>query len=172
MKAHEQLKDFLKTGHLKNIDYGVTRDELTMVFGDTDWKHYSSGRDKYPTIYKYGRLEFYFESKSKHAKLSGIMFQPIPAAADKGKLQCTYHGLRRNTEISQLIEFLNANDIQFEEKPCEGDNEAKLLLTEGKVKVFLIVSRHSDTSFSIKLVDSLTVDIWWKSRYKQLPIVE
>lgn len=136
MAVKEQLKDFLKLGLLENISYGLTRDELTKILGDTDWKHFSSNKDKHPSIYKYGRLEFYFESKNKDARLSGIMFQPIPSPADNGLLKCNYHRWTKNTDIEKAIEFLKTNDIEFEEKPYEWDKETKLLLTEGKVNIF------------------------------------
>ncbi|MEO8147360.1 MAG: hypothetical protein ABI723_06975 [Bacteroidia bacterium] len=136
MIVKEQLKYFFKTGLLKNISYGLTRNELTNILGNTDWKHFSSNRDFFPVIYKYGRLEFYFENKTKAAKLNGVMFQPIPSSAINGNLNCNYHRLTKNTDIKKAIQFLKINNIKFEEKPNEWDNESRLLLTEGNVSIF------------------------------------
>lgn len=136
MTVHEQLKDFFRTGLLKNISYGLTRDKLTNILGETDWKHFSSKKDKYPAIYKYGRIEFYFGNKRKDARLSGIMFQPIPFPADDGKLKCNYHRLSKNTDIVKAIRFLQTNNIEFEEKPYTWDKETRLIITEGGVSIF------------------------------------
>jgi hypothetical protein len=136
MTVEEQLKYFFKTGLLENISFGMSRDELTKLLGDTDWKHFSSNKDKYPSIYKYGRLEFYFESENTDARLSGIMFQPIPSPADNGLLSCNYHRLTKNTDLKRAVDFLNKNNIKFEEEPYKWDNETKLILTEGKVNIF------------------------------------
>jgi hypothetical protein len=136
MIIKEQLKDFFKLGLLDNISYGLTRDELTNILGDTDWKHFSSNKDKFPSMYKYGRLEFYFTSNNKDAGLSGIMFQPIPFPANNCLLKCNYHRLTKNTDIEKAIEFLKTNNIEYEEKPYEWDKNAKLLFTEGKVNIF------------------------------------
>ena len=132
----ESLKHFFKTGELENINYGLTRAQLTKLLGKTNWEHYSSIRDKYPSIYKFGRLEFYFENQRKDAGLSGIMFQPIPAAASNGFLKCNYHMWTKNTDINKASEFLKANKIKFADKPYKYDNEARLLFTEGKVSIF------------------------------------
>jgi hypothetical protein len=136
MTVTEQLKDFLKTGLLKNISYGQTRDELTNILGDTDWKHFSSNKDKHPSIYKYGRLEFYFDDGNSDARLSGIMFQPISSPADDGSLKCNFNRWSKKTDISTAIQFLKKNKIKFEEIPYEFDKETKVLRTEGKVNIF------------------------------------
>ncbi len=136
MAAKEQLKDFFKLGVLENISYGLTRDDLTKILGDTDWKYFSSNKDKYASMYKYGRLEFYFDSKNEDARLSGILFQPLSSPADNGLLKCNYHRWTNNTDIEKAIEFLKINDIEFEEKPYEWNKETKVLLTEGKVNIF------------------------------------
>lgn len=136
MIVKEELKYFLKTGRFERICFGMTRDELITTLGETDWKFYVSDKDKFPAIYKYGRLEFYFNDNSKNARLVGIMFQPIPSPADHCFLKCNYHRWTKNTEINAAIQFLKVNNINFKEIPYELDEEVKLILTEGNVSVY------------------------------------
>jgi hypothetical protein len=136
MLIKEQLKSFLKSGVLQNVDFGISRVELTDLLGETDWKHFSLKKDKYPSIYKYGRLEFYFENGDMDARLNGIMFQPIPSPADNGLLKCSYNRWRSKTDIAEAIKSLKINNIKYEERPYEWDNETKLLFTEGQVNIF------------------------------------
>jgi len=133
MIIHEDLKDFLKIGHFKNIQYGLTRNELIGLLGETDWKFLSSDDDINPSIYKYGKIEFYFEENSDN-KLSGIMFQPIPSPAESGNLKCNYIEWTNETDLEKVTEFLKANGIKFHEK-SHPDKEAKVLLTEGEVEI-------------------------------------
>jgi hypothetical protein len=136
MTIKEQLKDFLKTGILKGIPFGITREELTKLLGETDWQHFTTTKDKYPSIYKYGRLEFYFDNKSKDARLDGICFQPISFPAENGLHKCNYNKWNKNTDIEKAKEFLKTNGIEFEEKLDKWDKETKSLLTEGKVNIY------------------------------------
>jgi hypothetical protein len=131
----ERLKYFLDKGILAHIDFGITRLKLTEVLGKTSWLHYTDDSDKFPSIYKYGRLEFYFMTDSPDEGLSGIIFQPLPRPADKGNLSFNYNGWSKKLEINKAIELLNRNKINFNEYPNKHDLEARVLTTESDVKI-------------------------------------
>jgi hypothetical protein len=136
MTISENLIEFFKTGTLKNISYGLTHTELTNILGITEWTIFDDPNDKYPLIYKFGRLEFYFGNKTIDGKLYGIIFQPIPSPADNGNLKFNYKNWTKNTDLDKASEFLRTNNIKFEEQPYNSDKNVRLLLTEGKVHIF------------------------------------
>ncbi|MGZ5244206.1 MAG: hypothetical protein ACXWDO_08175 [Bacteroidia bacterium] len=131
----EELKYFLKTGNFKNIRFGLNRTELVNLLGNSDWLYFTSDKDKFPAIYKYGRIEFYFENRKKGSTLSGIMFLPIPAPASNGKLYCNYHHWTKRMDIDNAITFLNQNNIRFSEI-INPDPEVREFITEGQVNIF------------------------------------
>jgi hypothetical protein len=136
MTLREDLKYFLKTGRLKNVEFGITRSQLIDKCGNTEWLHYTSSKSKYPSIYKFGRFEFYFDEGSK-GKLIGMMFQPIPTPAENGNMLFNYNRLNYNTSINKLKDYLTSLNINFKELDDEFDKELKLIITEGDVTMFL-----------------------------------
>jgi hypothetical protein len=48
---------------LSNVRVGMTRDEVVAVFGEPDDMGVTSRKYKTPSVYLYGRIEFYFESR-------------------------------------------------------------------------------------------------------------
>jgi len=136
MTINEDLKYFLKKGHLKDVSFNLNRAKLIEILGKTDWEHYSFRKDKYPSIYKYDKLEFYFNNQSAEAQINGIMFQPIPTPSEKGFLNCSYNGLTNKTTLNSVIEFLNTNEIKFSRTVDKWNEELIILITEGKVSMY------------------------------------
>ena len=75
-------------------------------------------------------------------ELSGIQFQPYIAAAEMGNLRMDYHAWTDQVSISQAKRFLKEQNIQFEEKKSEWDEDFMLLVTEGDVTMFFDCQRE------------------------------
>jgi hypothetical protein len=131
----EQLKYFLDKGALAHIDFGISRSRLTELLGNTNCVYYANDTDKFPSIYKYGRLEFYYMIDDLEEGLSGIVFQPLPRPADKGNLNCNYNSWNEKLDINKAIDYLNRNNIRFQEFPNKRDLDVRVLTTESDVKI-------------------------------------
>lgn len=109
----ETLTDFLKTGTLRNVDFSFSRDKLKNIFGDTDWISFRNNRNRLPSIIKYGKIEFHFLDQSSNAPLWGIAFQFWTSEADNKNLECDYNSWNEQISLTQILEFLTAQKIQF-----------------------------------------------------------
>jgi ribosomal protein S27AE len=134
-KIHEDLAYFFKHGNLRHIPYGIPRNTFIALAGDTSWQHFTSTKDRYPSIYKYGRLEFYFD-ETKDATLHGIQFQPLSSPGDKGNLILNYHRWTKQLNIEKAMAFLDDNHIGFEERQDPWNKDVRLLVSEGGVRIF------------------------------------
>lgn len=135
MKLKEQLKYFLEKGTLEHIDFGITRSKLIEILGNTDWVHYSNEQDKFPSIYKYGRMEFYFMNDNKDEGLRGLVFQPLTYPGTFGNFHLNHYGWNEKLDINRAIEILNKNNIKFQETPNIRDLNVRVLTTEANVQI-------------------------------------
>lgn len=158
MLIKENLFYFLKTGCLKHIHYNINRNQLTQLIGESTSVHFSSPNDKNPTIYKYGRIEFYFEHKGKEAKLNGIIYQAISNPAEHGLLQCNYKNWSKNLDIEKAKEQLIKNNIQFKEIADKFNHDTKYLLTEGNVNIYFVYDETKKKYLLFKAGNSIKLD--------------
>ena len=93
-----EIKEFLRTGNFgkfKEVYFGMTRNKLIEILGDTEWKHFSFKKSVVPSIYKYGKVEFYFE-EGKNGRLNGIQILPTIQEADLLNLDINYDFIKSN----------------------------------------------------------------------------
>ncbi len=135
MIVKEQLKHLFKKGTLDNIHFGISRSRLVEILGNSDWIFYSNEKDNFPSIYKYGRMEFYFMHDDKDEGLSGLVFQPLTRPGSKGNLHLNYYGWNEKLDINKAMDILNKNNIKFQEFPNKRDLDVRVLTTEGNVKI-------------------------------------
>jgi len=162
--VNEQLKYYFKTGKFKHVEFGFTREKLIELLGETSWKFPFVDDDKFPTIIKFDRIEFYFTDTS----LYGIMYQPITLGVDKGNLRCNYHRMTRKTTIETVIQFLVKNNINFEEKPAYWDDEVRLLLTEGNVWLCFDCQKKKGHFVLHKTESFIGIVSYWEREHNRL----
>ena len=61
MAFHAWYSQFLETGSIKPLHFGMSRRELEEILGPPGHKGGTSRKHRTPSIYKYGDLEFFFE---------------------------------------------------------------------------------------------------------------
>jgi hypothetical protein len=138
MAIHEDLIYFLKNGKLKNINYGVTKEQLTKLLGAPEYTYLTKGAD----LYGYDNFEFYIRKETwknnKSERLECIVVNNPKSYSRKGNLFFKSYGWTTKLTIEKAIAFLNKHEIKFEEKeyPFEKDsleNDVRSFVTEGKV---------------------------------------
>lgn len=144
-----QLKQFLKTGNFgesKEIHFGMTRDKLIEILGDSEWIHFTGRKSKFPSIYKYGKVEFYFE-EGKDGRLCGIQILPMTKETTSGNLKINYNFniyLKYKPTLKQLEK--ESVDYRIIKSEYDGD-DVRRIETAGDVQI--IFSEDFDQSFSI-----------------------
>lgn len=138
MKETVQIDDFLKTGHFgKNgeIQYGMNRQFFIQLLGESKWTM-KSRKSSHPEIYKYDKVEFYFE-KGEHGRLFGIQIKPSINSAPLLKLRIDYHFIDPNLQFENSIECLKSNAIEFDliNFKYDDENAPQRILTSGNVEL-------------------------------------
>jgi len=146
-----EIKDFLRTGNFgefKEIHFGMKRERLVEIVGETEWKHYSRKKSKFPSIYKYGKVEFYFE-EGENGRLYGIQIQPIIRETELVNFKINYDFIASNLDYESILKFLDLFSIKYKELDFEYDSEGiQRIETEGGVQ--LIFSKdYFNTSNSL-----------------------
>lgn len=140
MIIYEDLIYFLKNGKLENINYGITREQLTELLGAPDYTNFT----KWADLYGYNNFEFYIWKESwknnRSERLRCITVNNPKSYSKKENLLFKSHGWTTKLTIEKAILFLNKHNIKFEEKeyPFENDpleKDVRSFLTEGKVFV-------------------------------------
>lgn len=149
-----ELIEFLKTGNIgdgKIIHYGMTRNGLIEALGKTKWIHYRSRNSRYPLIYKYGKIEFYFEEGEK-GRLYGIQVKPTIQEAESKDLKIDYGFIKPELSFETSLNHLESASINYEIIEQDDDREEiQIVETEGKVQ--LMFSEDCDQSLIIDKVN-------------------
>lgn len=115
MTIREDLVYFLKNGRFENIDFGITRAQLKSVIGEPDFTLPPKSKI-WPSLYKYGNLEFWFEDRYEDARLHGIQFFVPVIYERKGRLIFNSHRWTVELTFEKAIKFLQKHKIGFEER--------------------------------------------------------
>lgn len=137
MLIKESFKDFLITGSFKNIPFGITRKTFTEILGKTSCT-IGSRKSKYPSVYKYGIVEFFFAEESDADELYCIMFQPAVNECERGNLQIDFDGWNASLTIDEARNYLITHNIIFTEQKNKFDNEIIDVKTVGGVELSFV----------------------------------
>jgi len=148
-----ELKQFLRTGNFgefKEIHFGIMRDKLIEILGDTEWIHFTSRKSKFPSIYKYGKVEFYFE-EGKEGRLCGIQILPTIREAALVNLKISYDFINTHLKYEPVLKQLEAESINYQLVKFEYDSDdVRRIETEGGVQI--IFSEDFGQSISIQKI--------------------
>ena len=150
-----EIKAFLKTGNFgefKEIYFGMMRDSLIEVLGNSEWQHFTSKKSKIPSIYGYGNVEFYFE-EGIDGRLNGIQILPKSKIEQVETLKINYDFIAPTLKYKTAIKYLNKNSIKYQKVPSKFDSDDIFRIeTEGGVQ--LIFLKNFDESISIHQVSN------------------
>lgn len=149
MAIHENLIYFLKNGRLENINFGIKREELFPVIGEPDSWQYN--RTKFNAeLYFYDNFEFYFEDKTKDARLIFIQVNHPSSYSRKGSLMFRSYNWTTNLTIEKAIKFLDKHKIKFkkESKPINEDMFC-WLETESGVRIYFTNQNDNEAVWTL-----------------------
>lgn len=148
-----KAKEFLRTGNFgefNEIHFGMKRENLIELLGDTRWIHFTNRKSKFPSIYKYHKVEFYFE-EGENGRLHGIQISPRIQEADLLNLKIDYNFLSSNLEFQHALNILEKESIKYELVNFEFDtDDIPRIVTEGKVQI--IFTEDSEEKVSVQKV--------------------
>ena len=134
MIIKESFKHFLISGDFVNIPMGISRKNFIKKLGNTPCV-IGSRKSKYPSVYKYGIVEFFFAEESETDELYCIMFQPTVDECEKGNLHVDFKGWDNNFTIEAARNYLTTNNIFFTEQKNKSDDEIIAIKTIGGVEI-------------------------------------
>ena len=150
-----ELKEFMRTGHFgecKEIHFEMKREKLIQLLGESKWKHFSRKKSKYPSIYKYGKVEFYFE-EGENGRLYGIQIQPMVQEADLLNLKINYEFIDSKSDFNSIIKYLEEVGISYTKLDFEFDSDdVQRLKTEGGVQI-IFLKDDFNKSFSLQKIN-------------------
>lgn len=155
MLIKETMKDFLKNGSFQNIPFGITRKDFLQLMGGVQCEHYSSPKSKFPGIYKYGMVEFYFDDKSENDELLFIMFQPWVGRCKRYNFRINYNGWDKNLSIEDAKNLLMQYGIEFSEQLSKYDEEVIYLITKSGVNICFWFDEEKNAYYYCELVRDL-----------------
>lgn len=148
------IEEFLRTGKFgafQEINFGIHRNQLEQTLGKTDWLHYTSNKSKFPSIYKYGLVEFYFEEE-ENGRLHGIQVQLQSEETPKQCLEINYGFLTAIRTLERIEQELIQRNITFQAFTESYDSDdTKRLKTEGNV--ILIFGMNDKNKFMLHKVN-------------------
>ena len=157
-----EIKEFLKAGNFgqfKEIHFGMSRNKLIEILGDTDWKGFSYKKAKFPSILKYGKVEFYFE-EGEEGRLNGIQILPTIQEANLLNLNINYDFIKPNLDFDSALKFLDSESIKYRFLKNDFDSEdVRRIETEGEVQIIFsegyeeIITIHKVSKF-IELISN------------------
>jgi len=126
------ISGFVKHGCFSEIPYGISRNDFLILMGDCECTVKSAKKNVYPSIYKYGIVEFYYGDK-KNGTLYGILVQPNSYPCEEGNVIFSYTGIDMESPLTyaQTIEYLNKNKVHFNE-----NQDGHILTTDSGVDFF------------------------------------
>ena len=141
-----KIVDFLKCGKFGNsndINYGMSRNQIVEVLGESTDVFYSFKKSKFPSIYKYGKIEFYFE-EGKEGRLYGIQLKPTIVESPLLNLKVDYGFINEDLKHTNAKKLLELNSIEYTEFSFKYDevDDPQRIITEGKV-IFVFDSDYN-----------------------------
>ena len=129
---------FLQTGTFdptNQIHFGIKRNRLVEILGEPDGDMFHSNRAKFPSLYVYGKMEFYLEP-DKLGRLQGIQYSPTFFANHHEKLKINEGFIIKHLEINNATQYLQNASIKYQLLDLKYDQDtSQIIETEGKVKM-------------------------------------
>ena len=155
------IHEFLRTGGfggLKELHFGMTKEKFDQILGESEWQDFSNEKSKSPSIYGFGKVEFYFEEGAE-GRLTGIQIQPDLEASKKSNLKINYEFLAAISNYKEALKTLNQFAIKFDELLQDYDGEdVKRIETEGRVQIVFSQDYESSSFLLHKISKFITLN--------------
>ena len=144
------LQSFIATGHFGSLHADWTRLQVESEFGPPEGHGGGSRKHPYPTIWKYGDIELFFESCNPDGKIHMVFFDAFTVPSGWGQLivepwQISNHLTKEDGEA-----LLRVNEIAYQ-IVNSADPDCIDLLTESGVTLQFVVNQPDDYSFPVGL---------------------
>lgn len=141
MEETIQIVDFLRTGNFDrsgSVHFGMTRSAFVKILGATEWTFFSTRKSRFPSILKYGKIEFYFE-EGEEGRLYGIIVQPNVEAVELLHLKIDYAFITPEVGYEVMKSHLDAASIEYHEKASDFEPDCQIIETSGAVQLLFAV---------------------------------
>lgn len=133
MAVEENLVYFLKTGRLKNINFGITKDQLTELLGEPK----DISRNSFADIYRYQDFEFYILKEkwknTKRERFFCLLTYTLETFSEQGSFVFNTYNWTNKLTIEEAILFLDNHEIGFNERNEFDEEDVRSIYTEGDV---------------------------------------
>ena len=144
------LRSFIATGHFGDLRFGWTRQQLEDVFGPAEAHGGGSRKHPYPTIWKYGDIEFFFEQYNRDGTLQMVFFDAFTVPCGWGQLVVDPWQINNRLTHEAGETLLRENDIAYQILKAPDPNCTNLVTKSG-VKLQFVVNQPDDCSFPVGL---------------------
>lgn len=138
------LGDFLRYGTFGSIKLGMSREEIKSVLGEPDGVMQRE-KDKHPTGFAYGDIEFYFVSSSDN-RLCTIYFDHFDIPKGNVKLSIDSWCIKGETTRVEIEDALTKANISFLPAKCF-DQTMTGLETEAGVKLAFCEAENASSDW-------------------------
>lgn len=144
------LRSFIATGHFGNLRGGWTRQQLEDEFGPPEAHGGGSRKHQYPTIWKYGDIEFFFEQYRRDGTLQMVFFDAFTVPTGWGQLVVDPWQIHNGLTQDDGETLLRGNDITYHVSKAP-DPDCVNLVTRAGVTLRFVVNQADDCSFPVGL---------------------
>lgn len=144
------LHSFLATGNFGNVRSGWTRQQLENELGSPEAHGGESRKHRYPTIWKYGDIEFVFEPGRRDGYLYMVFFDAFDVPHGWGKLVIEPWKISNSLTLEAGKSVLCEENIEYEVAQSP-DPDCVNLVTASGVQLQFVVRQPDAYSFPIGL---------------------
>ena len=144
------LRSFIATGHFGSLHADWTRQQLENEFGPPEAHGGGSRKHPYPTIWKYGDIEFFFEPYNRDDKMYMIFFDAFTVPSGWGQLVVDPWEISNRLTHKGGEALLRDNEIAYQMVKSPDPNCIDLL-TESGVTLQFVVNQPDEYSFPVGL---------------------
>ncbi len=138
----EDILHFLKTGHLKHINFGMFEKEVVSILGPSEGKIVKSTKNDLEKL-KYGHWEFHFLVCTMEPELYGILYFPSNNAVPTSKWFINEHNWNSDLELSDALEILGRNKIKFSAIESS-DSEETIIKTNSNITLYFLKNSKNE----------------------------
>ncbi len=154
MKEEIQIEYFIDKGNFgteREIYFGMSREHLLNLLGESKWVQ-KNRKAISPSIYKYDKVEFYFENDI-NGRLYGIQIIPGIESVPKLNLKINYNFIHSKLKYKEAIDHLDMKSIPYKFIKYKYDEigSPDRIITSGNVELIF------DDSFIIEKISKFII---------------
>lgn len=144
------LRSFIATGDFGGLRFDWTRQQLEDAFGPPETHGGGSRKHPYPTIWKYGDIEFFFQQYKRDGTLQMVFFDAFTVPCGWGQLIIDPWQINNRLTQEAGEALLRENGIAYQISKAP-DPDCTNLVTKSGVTLQFVVNQSDGYSFPIGL---------------------